>query len=169
MQKLLCTSHNGIEVTYDPIDSHAATHLEDTPQLGELVSEIVGDMDLTGQTIRKHFDMGKVIGTSDVVTVDETDELVYAVRKNRNDDGLVPFTKSRQAQPCNFVTVQLSPHPDGTYELLSAWIGTFDDDDQPFPQSPAATSKSVEFWNNLAFVYGSQEIVPGSETSNRPW
>lgn len=167
--KILCKSKNGVSVTYDPTGSHAATHLEDTPQLADLVTEVVSHMELTGQKVAHHVDMGRVVGTCDVVTVDDTDEIVYGVRKNRDEDGLVPFTKSRQAEPCPYVTVHLVPKEDGTYELLSAWIGTFDDDDQPFPQSPLATDKSVEFWEHLAFVYGSQEIVPGTETTIRPW
>lgn len=169
MQKFLCKSKNGIRVTYDPISSHAATHLEDTPQLADLVTELIGTLELTGQTIKRHFDMGRNVGTTDVISVDKTDVIVYGVRKNREDDGLVPFTKSRPAEPCQYVTIQLSPKNDGTYELLSAWIGTFDDGDQPFPQSPSATDKSIEFWSRLAFVYGSQEIIPGTETSIRPW
>ncbi len=169
MQKFLCKSKNGVSVTYDPVGSHAATHLEDTPQLVDLVCEVVSKMELTGQKVARHVYMGRVVGTSDVVTVDDTDEIVYGVRKNRDDDGLVPFTKTREAEPCPYVTVHLVPKEDGTYELCSAWIGTYSDDDEPFPQSPLATEKSVEFWTYLAFVYGSQEIVPGTETSIRPW
>jgi hypothetical protein len=169
MQQFLCQSKNGVSVTYDPVGSHAATHLEDTPGLAGLVAEVVGGLDLTGQTVARHFDMGRVVGTSDVVAVDETDEIVYGVRKNRDDDGLVPFTTSRAAEPCACVTVQLAPRPDGSYELLSAWIGTFDDDDQPFPQSSKATDKSVDYWSRWAFAWGSQEIVPGTETKICPW
>ena len=169
MRQFLCKSKNGVVVTYDPVSSHAATHLEDTPQLANLVTELVGNMDLTGQKVAQHFDMGRIVGTSDVVAVDGTDEIVYGVRKNRDDDGLVPFTKTRQADPCPFVTVQLAPNKDGTYELLSAWVGTYDADDAPFPQSPNATEKSIEYWSRLAFVYGSQEIVAETETNKRPW
>ncbi len=156
-------------MTYDPVHSHAATHLEDTPELKSLVAEVVGNMDLVGQKIAQHYDMGRIVGTSDIVDVDETDKIIYAVRKNRDDDGLVPFTKTREGKPCPYVTLQLAPQADGSYELLSAWIGTFDDDDQPFPQSPRATDKSVDYWNRLAFVWGSQEIVPGTETTVCPW
>ena len=104
-----------------------------------------------------------------MVEVDDSDEIVYGVRINREDDGLVPFTKSRPAKPCPFVTIQLHPQPDDTYILASAWIGPWDEDDQPFPQSPHATAKSVEYWRRYAFVYGSQEIIPGTETPDAPW
>ncbi len=169
MQKLLCKSKNGLNVTYDPVHSHAATHLADTPQLKDLVSEIVTSIDLDGQEVKKHFKMGRVVGACDVVEINDNDEIVYGVRRNREDDGLVPFTKTTSAQPCQDVTVQLLPQKDGTYILSSAWIGTFDDDDEPFPQSSNATERSIEYWKRWAFVYGSQEILPGTETAIRPW
>lgn len=67
-------------------------------------------------------DMGRIIGTHDVVEVDNTDEVIYGVRKNRHDDGLVPFTKSRSAEPCRYVALQLVPQKDDTYELSSAGL-----------------------------------------------
>lgn len=168
-QKLLCVSKNGRKVTYDPVYSHAATHLEDTPGLEDLVAEAVGDMNLSGEEIKTHVDMGRVVGTCDVVEIDETDAVVYAARKNRKEDGLVPFTKTRKATPCSSVAIHLVPHADGSYELSSAWIGVFDDDDEPFPGSPDATEKSAEYWSHYAFVWGSQGIITGTETSERPW
>jgi len=167
--KPIGTSKNGVRVMYDPIRSHAATHLEDTPQLASLVAEVVGAMDLTGQELARHIDLGRVVGTSDVVEVDDTDDIVYAVRKNREDDGLVPFTKTRKAQESTYVSVHLIPQKDGSYVLSSAWIGTFDDDDEPFPQSADATKSSVAYWNHWAFVWGSQEVVSGTATTVRPW
>jgi len=113
-------------------------------------------------------DMGRTVGTSDVVEVDESDEIVYGNRKNRDDDGLVPFVKTRQAQPSPFVSVYLVPQPDETYELSSAWIGTYGDD-EPFPGSVYANEKSADYWHHHAFVYGIQEIVEGTETLISPW
>jgi hypothetical protein len=168
--KFIGKSHNGVSVAYEPIYSHAATHFEDTPQLEKLVAEVIKDLNLTGESVTKHFDMGRIIGTCDVVDVDESDEIVYGQRKNRASDGLVPFTKSRKGSPCQYVAVQLLPQSKDLYILASAWIGTFDPkEDQPFPNSPDATSESISYWDTHAFVYGSQEIVPGTQTPIRPW
>ncbi len=169
MQKFICRSKNGVKVTYDPVYSHAATHLQDTPQLKDLVTEVVSKINLEGQEVATHVDIGRIVGTCDVVEVDETDKIIYAVRKNRADDGLVPFTKTRPAKPCSYVSVHLIPQKDGTYELSSAWIGTFGEDDEPFPNSPNATKRSAELWNKWAFVWGSQEIIPGTRITTRPW
>jgi hypothetical protein len=39
MQEVLAISKNGIKVTYDSKESHAATHIEGTPQLRGLIEE----------------------------------------------------------------------------------------------------------------------------------
>lgn len=162
-------SKNGIEVMYDPIHSHAATHLEDTPQLLGLVKEAISKLDLHDQRVTTHVDMGRPVGTCDVVATDAHDEIVYGMRKNREDEGLVPFTKSRQGEPCRTVAILLDQIMDGSYELDSAWVGVYGDDDEPFPQASDATERSVGFWINHAFVHGSQEIIDGTETTERPW
>ncbi len=168
-QQQLCKSKNGVSITYNPVQSHAATHIEDTPDLKDLIVEAANKISLDGQEVATHIDMKRVVGKCDVVKVDESDDIVYAARKNRKEEGLVPFTKSRQGEPCSYVSLHLVPHPDGTYELSSAWIGTFDDDDEPFPQASNATDNSKNFWNKHAFVWGSQEIIQGTETTIRPW
>ena len=167
--QLVGKSKNGVSVVYDPVNSNAATHFEDTPQLKELVTEALKNIELTGQKVAEAVDMGRVVGTSDVVDVDSSDEIVYGVRKNRDGDGLVPFTKTRQGKPCSLVAIHLVPQANSSYVLSSAWIGPFNDDDEPFPQSANATEGSIDFWDKHAFVYGSQEIVNGSETTIRPW
>lgn len=161
-----------MRVLYDPVHSHAATHLNDTPNLKALVQELISSLELTGEEIARHFDMGRVVGTCDVVMVDDSDEIVYAVRKNREDDGPVPFVKNRQGDPCPYVAVHLAPQADGTYILSSAWIGKFGTigvDDEPFPLAKDANERSAAFWDKHAFIYGSQEITPGTETKERPW
>ncbi len=167
-KELLCLSKNGLRIVYDPVNSHAATHLEDTPQLKDLLTEAIGNMELDGQEIKTHVDMGRTVGTCDVVEVDDSDEIVYAMRKNREDDGLVPFTKTRVAEPSSSVAMHLVPQPNGSYELSSAWIGVFEED-LPFPQAKDATEQSADYWSHYAFVWGSQEIVAGTVTSARPW
>lgn len=175
IQIQLCTSKNGKQVTYDPIDSHAATHIEDTPQLKALVIEALQNMTLEDVTIMTDIDMERVIGTTDVVKTDSTDEIVYGMRLNRTDDGHVPFTKSRPGDPCSHITLQVVRQNNGTYILTSAWIGRLHidksgkEDDEPFPNSPNATSRSKEFWSTRAFVYGSQEIQAGTEITQCPW
>lgn len=165
--KTLCTSKNGMRVVYDPLSSHTATHFYDAPELSKLAIELLSTLQLEGDVIAKDFDMGRAIGNSDVVEVDETDEIVYAMRKHREDQGYVPFTKSRSTQPSTHISVYLVRVSDTEYELSSIWIGEFDSPN--FPQMSNATPESIPYWTNHAFVWGSQEIIPGTERSDRPW
>lgn len=162
------TSKNGIPVVYDPVNSHATTHFEDTPQLKSLVKEIVEGLELNGDSVATHIDMGRIVGKCDVVDIDENDEIVFGIRKNREDDGLVPFVKHRDGDPCSTVAYALIFKGD-RYVLTSAWIGVFDKDDVPFPESSRATERSAVFWRTRAFVYGSQEIIDGTESKTAPW
>ena len=165
----LCKSRNGIDVFFDPVNSHAATHLDDVPQLKDLVIEAIGKIRLEEKEIYTAVDMGRIVGTCDVVEVEKNDEIVYGIRRNRDDDGLVPFVRNREGDSCPYVTVYIVLQEDGQYVLSSAWIGPMSEDDVPFPLSKNATTKSKEYWDKHAFVYGSQEIVTGTETSHKPW
>ena len=167
-QIYLCVSRNRKRVTYDPVDSHTATHFDDTLGLKALVIEAVEGLELNGE-LGTEIDMGRIVGTSDVVDVDDSDEVVYGIRRNRDREGHAPFVKGRTGDPCPYVALHLVPQADGSYILSSTWIGTFSGDDEPFPNAPEATERSKDFWNKRAFVYGSQEIQPGTETAVRPW
>ena len=167
MIELLCVSKNKKRIYYDSVSSHASTHFADTPNLRELVIEVLEIRDINTDNLEFDVDMGRTIGTSDVVETDDSDEIVYAFRKKRRDQGYVPFTKSRPAQPDSYVSISLLANPDDTYQLSSAWIGTWVD--PPFPQQPNATADSVPYWSAHAFVWGSQEIEPNSEIKNCPW
>ena len=165
--QLLTKSKNGIAVWYDPINSHAATHFDDTPQLKDLVAEVLVNKILEDDRVDFDFDMQRIVGTTDVVMIGNSDEIVYAVRKNRNDDEYVPFTKSRADEPSSYVSISMIKQQGNGYELLSAWIGTLVD--PPFPGTANETLESKPYWSKYAFVWGSQEIKPGTETKICPW
>lgn len=99
--------------------------------------------------------------------MEEKDDIVYALRKNRQEQGYVPFTKSRKAQLNSHVSMHLNKIDSDNYELASAWIGEMDS--PPFPEDPNATADSSEYWSKHAFVWGSQEIISGSEQIVCPW
>jgi hypothetical protein len=165
--KQLCESANGMVIVYDPIDSHTATHFQDTPELISLAREILQTMNLDEELVAKDFDTGKIVGNSNVVKVKPSDEIVYAIRKNREDQGYVPFTRSRSSEPSSLVSMYLKQFEPGTYELQSIWIGSYES--PPFPQMNNATAESIPYWTKHAFVWGSQEIIPGTVVNNCPW
>lgn len=152
---------------FDPINSHTATHFKDKSELRDLVVELLNNLTVEGELIAKDVDLGRIIGNSDVVEVDDADEIVFAMRRNREDQGYVPFTRSRTAEPSQFISIYLIRKDSETYELSSTWIGKFES--PPFPQMVNATADSIPYWDTHAFVWGSQEIIPGTETSKCPW
>lgn len=163
----LCKSSNGKTVVFDPVNSHAATHFKDSPGLRNLAQELLQNIELDGVLIAKDIDMKRRVGNSDVVTIDKTDEVVYAMRKNREDQGYVPFTKSRSSQPSNLISIHLIKMSEDTYELSSIWIGEYKS--PTFPQMDNSTKESIPYWSNHAFVWGSQEIIAGTERKDCPW
>ena len=167
-KELLCVSKDGKRVYFDPFNSHTATHFADTPGLKELAVEALENREIATGPLWFGVNMERIVGTTDVVEVDDSDEIVWAIRTQRFEQGLVPWVKSRSAEPCQYVTVTLRPLTSETYEATSAYIGTIGDD-QPFPQEPHATPESISYWTKYAFVWGSQPIEPGTVTNVCPW
>lgn len=168
-RELLATSANGRKVYYRNPHSHAALHFQDTPGLREAAAEAVRGMTLTEKDLGTQVDLGRIVGACDVVSTTPDDEIIYGVRNQRFQDGLVPFVKHRQGDPTSSVALHLVLQEDGSYDLSSSWFGVYDGDDEPFPQAPEATPRSVSYWDSHAFVYGSQAIEPGTETTEKPW
>lgn len=165
--KYLCISANGKKVVYDPDNSHTSTHFNDAPELKILVVELLSKKMLEGDSVAEDVDMGRIIGNSDVVEVNDTDDIVYAMRVKREDQGFVPFVKNRKPQPTSKISIYLLQIDEDTYELSSAWIGEYES--PMFPQMENATTESVPYWEKHAFIWVSQEIVEGSVRKDCPW
>lgn len=163
-REFFARSKNGIEITYDPINSHASTHFSDTPQIRPHVKKILENTDISGDVMEIDADTGTILGMSDLVETDDSDEVVYAIRKNR--DRHIRFTKSRKPKPSSMVAISLTRLEDGSYDLYSAWLGS---QTPPTPNSPHANVESKPFWSKHALVWGNQEVQPGTETSDCPW
>ncbi len=163
-REFFARSKNGIEVTYDPVHSHASTHFEDTPQIRPYVKSILEKTDISGDIMEFDANTGQPLGMSDLVETNESDAIVYAIRKNR--DRHIRFTKSQQPQPSSMVAITLKRLDDRSYDLYSAWLGS---QTPPTPNSPHANAESKPFWSRHALVWGNQEIQPGTETSKCPW
>lgn len=163
-RELFAISKNGIEVTYDPVHSHASTHFADTPQIRPFVKQILENTDIAGEIMEFDANTGQILGMSDLVETDGSDTIVYAIRKNR--DRHMRFTKSQQSQPSSMIAVSLTRLDNKTYDLYSAWLGP---QTPPTPNSPLANVESKPFWSEHALVWGNQEIQPGTETEICPW
>lgn len=162
---MLGKSKNGIDVWYDKTSSHAATHINDPPGLKELAIEIINKTELTGEYMQFHTDMRRVVGKTDLVETRPNDKIVYAKRLNR--DTYSVFNLSRPPEPCSLVTIALELQDDGTYELVSTWVGP--SDSPSFPGTEREAEDSKEFWSKHALAWGAQKIQPNTQTYTCPW
>jgi hypothetical protein len=71
-------------VVFDPLHSHAITHFRDTLGPRELVEEVLPSQVLDDEVALYDIDMERVIGRTDGVDTDKTDDIVYAKRLNRH-------------------------------------------------------------------------------------
>lgn len=109
-------------------------------------------------------DLGRVVGEATRVETRESDEIIFAQRVGRQ--GLTRFVKNRKSESCSTVTVILKRIDHGDYVLITAWVGT---QAEPEPWDRNATERSVLFWSHQALVWGSEEIIAGTETTKCPW
>jgi hypothetical protein len=110
--------------------------------------------------------MGRPVGFTTCVRTTESDEIVYAQRRNRA--GHTRFVKGRSPIPCaNVVVVLKQTEQDANaYVLITAFVGN---DAEPEPWDRNATPAARDYWSRHALVYGSEECVPGTETKQCPW
>jgi hypothetical protein len=155
---------NGKTVYVNIKGSHAATHIAATPDLLELVQEVVADLEPHEDNIYTDKDMERSVGLSDLVETNETDKVLYAKRLNR--DNYTRFVQTRKAEPTKFVTVVLRKDSEGNYELWSAWVGPAA---PQFPGDEFETPESKPFWRKHALVWGNQAIQPNTERKDWPW
>lgn len=163
MKELFAKSKNGVEVFLDTETSHAITHFAHNPKLREFAKKILSETEVEGELIRLDRDMREVVGMTDLVETEEEDEIVYAMRPRRSTYSR--FVKNKQSTPTNWVTIDVRKKGSG-YFLHTTFIGRLT---PSFPGGDYLPERSREFWSKHALVWGSQEVIPGSETTQCPW
>ncbi len=162
-KQYLGKTRNGIDVYVDK-NSHASTHFIDQPKLLEAVKEIIPTIEATDDVIQDNFDLGREVGVTDLLETTDEDEILYAKRPSRQDQ-YSRFVKNKTSQPTSWVTIDLRNIQD-KYELRTAFFGKLT---PSFPGGKFMADQSEKFWSTHALVWGSQEILTGTETSEWPW
>ncbi|NND64908.1 MAG: hypothetical protein HKM24_02985 [Gammaproteobacteria bacterium] len=166
--QLFCKTPSGLEIYYDPVDSHLATHLSDAPQLEDLVRQMFSKIDLKLKENIKHvtisYDFGKVVGKSDLVPTNDKDEIVYAIRKNRDKHSV--FVKNKPPVDTTIATVVIDYLDYKKAKLFTAWVGPIA---PSFPSKKMVEPDCIAFWNKHALVWDNQEVIESSVTNNCPW
>jgi hypothetical protein len=163
---------NGFDVYVDMVHSHAATHMKDHPELFGLLQEVVANYEIdpnVGQ-IRFEKDMGRIIGTMDLVETGEGDDVFYAKRPNR--EKFTRFVRGRQSTPTSSITTELRKikHPQeagDAYEVFTVFIGHLT---ASFPYGKDdPNQENREYWKDRALIVGNQEYLPDTVTTECPW
>lgn len=162
-KELLGETKNGHLVYLDLDYSHAVTHFEHHPQLRKAVGKIISTLEATEDLVRIEQDMGEPVGTTDLVETADGDEIVYAIRPRRQIYSR--FVKGKTSVPSTFVTVTLRKK-DHDYFLYTAFVGK---NTPSFPGGDYLPEQSKEFWAHHALVWGSQDVISGSETTKCLW
>ncbi len=112
-------------------------------------------------------DFKRVVGTTICVATDHTSEIVHAQRVGRH--GLTRFVKGVSPQPTAWVTIILLLQDGGRYEVRTAYTGPLAEPEPWDHNARQRMGQSRSFWARHALVWGSEPIIPGTETLECPW
>nr|WP_315232353.1 hypothetical protein [uncultured Flavobacterium sp.] len=155
----LYVNKNGIKFTSRVDQSHIHCDLE--AFLPRIIDEIENDNE---NFIELEYEFPFIIGLSECVGTDETDQIIYAKRINRN--GHTRFVLNRKPENCKIIFAAFKRSVDKTYIILTVFIGK-KAGKEPFDQK--STDDDLQFWKNHALIYKKENIIECSEVSECPW
>jgi len=110
----LGTSADGASVFLNQSNTNVTYHLLETPDLIDLVREVLSTIQLLDKDqVVAERDLGRIVGTTNLVETTEKDEIVYAKRIGR--DSYSRFVKNRQPTPCSSIVVVFRKGESGYY------------------------------------------------------
>jgi len=161
---LIAKSPRGYEVYVNLIKSSAGQYLSRQPYILDLIKEVIAPMNLTNSHLLIEYDMGRVIGNTDIVETTEKDTIFYA--QPYKTDVFSRYVKNRSLSPCPKLTIVLRKDEEANYEIYDTWIGP---SKPPFPGDAKETAKSKKFWETHALVADSHKIQSKSITKICPY
>ena len=120
-REVVATAKDGVEVYLNPSHTNMHLHILENPEIIELAREVIESSHLSGDNIAIEKDLGRIVGTTNCVLTDDSDEIVYAKRKQR--DSYSRFVKNRAPEATQSVVVIINKVSDD-FELWSAWCGS---------------------------------------------
>lgn len=158
-------SPKGYEIYINLISSSAGHYLSRRPYVINLIKEVLIPLDLSGRArIAIEHNMGRVIGTTDIVETSEKDTIYYA--QPNKTKVFSRFARNRYPHPSRTLTVIIEKDSDGNYEVLDTWIGP---SSPPFPGDKNEMAHSKAYWQTHALVQDAQVIQSKTITKNCPY
>ena len=152
------------DVYVNLILSTAGHYLSRRPYVIGLIKEILKAQKLRGPRVVVERNMGRNIGTTDIVATSSTDNIYYA--QPLKSDTFSRFAKNRYPQQSEVLTVVFEKDEDGNYEVSDTWIGN---NCPAFPGDEYETKESKKFWEEHALVHDAQTIQSKSITREWPY
>lgn len=154
----LGTTANNKNILLDYNNTNVEYHLLETPDLLELVQEALPHLVLKSddQAVFEH-DMGRIVGTTNLVKTVAGDDIVYAKRIGR--DKYSRFVKNREVKPCRSIVIVVRKRDDDYY-LWTAMCGKI--------LPPEAYDESSDFNATHALVYDESLIRLSTLTASKP-
>jgi len=156
----LYTSNNGIMVI-DRVRSHVHNLSE------KVLAEAISIMDVeVGETLVKlEVDLQKTIGIKRCVQINNENEIIYAVRKGREEHS--KFVKDAEMEETSIVTfVLMKAENEDYYIILSAYAGEMTEVE---PWDSRADENAINFWESHALVYQPDEIFEETIVTEYSW
>jgi hypothetical protein len=161
---MLDESNDDYDIYVNLITSSAGYYLSRRPYVIALIKELLSTRKLRGARIVIEQNMGRNIGTTDIVSTSDADTVYYA--QPLKSEIYSRFAKSRYPQASNLLTVVIVRDSDGNYEVSDTWIGS---NYPAFPGDQHATADSKEYWKTHALVQDTQVVQSRSITKTCPY
>ncbi len=134
------------------------------PYVYALIRELLSTHKLQANRMVIEQDMGRNIGTTDIVSTTDKDTIYYA--QPLKSEVFSRFAKNRYPQVSSTLTVIVNRDTDGNYEVTNVWIGG---KHPAFPGDQFATADSKVYWKTHALVQDAQVIQSKSLTKTCPY
>jgi hypothetical protein len=164
MKHPIAQAKNDVTVYVNLIGSQAAASIAQHPYLLGLVKELLQETKLTGPRLYFDRDMGRPVGSANVVETSDKDTILYA--QALHGELYKRFVKNGKPLSTRHISVLLSRDDDGSYELLDAWVGPLR---PPHPGTEDETKAGRDYWDSHAFVLDREPIKLRTLTKNCPY
>lgn len=166
MKHFVVQAKNGPRVYVNLIGSKASESIAQHPYLLGLAQEALRQTRLTGQKMCFDRDMGRTVGSDDVVETGDKDTILYA--QALKGDVYKRFVKNGRPQTTRRVTIVLErDHTDkNSYELVDTWVGPMR---PPQPGTDGETKASRSYWDTHAFVLDREPVKLRTLTKTCPY
>ncbi len=161
---MLDETNEKYDIYVNLISSPAGHYLSRRPYILDLIKELLSTKVLRNRRIIFEQDMGRAIGTTDIVPTSDKDTIYYA--QALKSEVFSRFAKNRYPQASTTLTVIVERDTKGCYEVRDTWIGA---NHPAFPGDEHETAESKTYWQTHALVQDSLAIQSKSITKVCPY